>query len=123
MAQAIGLAERKRDLGADDDEGDVFALHERDEAGDVIGGDRVTRDFLGDAGITGGADHARGGGRGEQGADERVFASAGADDEKRAGKSGKRSHGKRKSGYDAMEALKAPEVFYDRKLQLQRGRR
>ena len=97
-AQAVGEAEREWDLGTDDDEGDVFALHERDEAGDVVGGNREARGFLGDAGVTGCANHARGGGRGEERTDERVFASAGADDEKRAGESGKRRHGKRKKG-------------------------
>jgi hypothetical protein len=55
-------------------------LHESDKARDVVGGDRKTRSFLSDTGVARSAKNARGGRGGEQGADERVFASAGADD-------------------------------------------
>ena len=86
FVQAVGEAEGERDFGADDDELDFFALREGDEAGDVVGGDGDAGGFEGDAGVARGAEDAGCGGRGEEGADEGVFASAGADDEKGARK-------------------------------------
>jgi len=82
--QAVGEAERERDLGADHDELDVFPLGEGDEAGDVVGGYGDAGGLKGDAGVARGAEDAGVRGRGEEGADEGVFASAGADDEEGA---------------------------------------
>jgi hypothetical protein len=79
--QPVRETEGERHFGADDDEGYLFALGEGDEAGDIVGGDGEAGGFEGDAGVAGGANHAGRGGRREEGADESVFASAGADDE------------------------------------------
>ena len=56
-------------------------MREGDETGDIVRGDGKTRHVLGDAGVAWSADDARLGRGAEQGADEGVFAAAGADDE------------------------------------------
>jgi len=92
LLEPIDEAEGKRDLGADDDKLDALALGEPDKAGNVLHGDGETWRGFGDARIAGSADDARPGGGGQQGADEAMFASAGADDENGARKSG--GHGR-----------------------------
>jgi len=79
--EGIDEAEGEGDFGADDDELDFFVLGEGDEAWDVVGGDGEAGGVLGDAGVTGCAEHAGAGGGGGEGADEGVFAATGADDE------------------------------------------
>ena len=86
LLKTVGEPEGKRDLGTDDDEGDLLALHEGDEAGDIVGGDGKASHLLGDAGVAGRADDTGRGGRGDEGADERVFTATGADDEEGAWK-------------------------------------
>jgi len=79
--EPIGEPERERHFGTDDDEFNFLLLRERDEAGDVVSGDRETGHVLRDARIARGADDARLGRAECQCFHERVFAPAGADDE------------------------------------------
>ena len=89
--ERVDEAEREGDLGADHDESDFLVLGERDQAGDVIGGDGETRGVLRDAGVAGNTEDPGLGGAREQRADEGMFASAGADDEDRGGEGGHHS--------------------------------
>jgi starvation-inducible DNA-binding protein len=63
---------------------ELLALHEGDEAGDIVGGDGEAGHLFGDAGVAWRADDTGRGGRGDEGADERVFTATGADDQEGA---------------------------------------
>jgi hypothetical protein len=86
--EGVHQSERKRHLGPDDNEADAFVLRERNQAGDIIGGDGETRDLGGDTGVAGRTDDARADGGVNEGANQGVFASAGADDEDGSGEHG-----------------------------------
>jgi hypothetical protein len=61
--ELVGEPEGQRHLGADDDEfATLLLLREGDEPGDVVDCDGKAGGVLGDAGVAGGADHARRGG-------------------------------------------------------------